>query len=456
MKSMTKALTTALLIAACGESDPMANAPAATGGTGGAAPVSCEQGQQTCHCPDGTMTGLQLCDANQGLLPCSCLTPTAPSDSGTGGMGASPEGGAGAEPATSMRVCEALTGVAECDARSYVSDEIPSSVLFVLDRSGSMTCNPPPVQTVESCNTTPIAQDPSKPSRWSITVDALKEALGGLEDTNVSAGLTFFSVDNACGVNSTPSVGVQGVTGPQLLAMSAALDGISPRGGTPIVGAVVLAYAHLHQEAKAAGNRYVVLLTDGEESCGFAGDESDTMDLVEARRHLLEVEVQKARDANVRTFVIGAPGSEGARGFLSELAFKGGTARATDCVHGNSESQVGDCHYDLTQSADFAQVLKDALGDISGQALGCEFPTPTGTSEKINVQYLTSGSETPVCLAYDDRPCAEADGFQFAKLPDGSDDLSRVVLCGGACEQVKKDPGIAVDVILGCQTVLVE
>lgn len=425
----------------------------ATGGSGAPEAVACELGQQTCFCPDGTKTGLQLCDQNTGeLLPCSC--------SGFG-MSDLPEPAPGMSDAGSdsnqvTEVCAELEGMLECDARSYGSKQIPSSVLFVVDRSGSMACNPPPVQTVEACNETPIAANPSSPSRWQITVDSLKDAMGGLQDTNVAAGLTFFSVDNGCGVNSTPSVGVNMVSKPQLDAMSAALDGIGPRGGTPIVGSVVLAYAHLHQEAMAPGNRYVVLLTDGEESCGFAGEEEDTADLAAARDHLLGVEVQKAMEANIRTFVIGAPGSEGARGFLSELAAAGGTARAADCVHGDPDSATGDCHYDLTQSADFAEVLSDALGDISGQALGCEFPTPDGISRRINVQYKATGDAGPTCLPLDERPCAEADGFQFAKHADGTEDLSKVVLCGPACDRVKSDPGARVDVILGCAPFVVD
>jgi hypothetical protein len=456
MRSTIGLCLAAALAAACGSSED--KNPRDTAGAAGAPAepaMTCEFGQQACHCPDGTMSGLQLCDQNTGdLLPCSCYTPPAdptpaqPVDS-------DPNADTGAQEVT--RVCAALEGTRECDARSYASDEIPASILFVVDRSGSMACNPPPVQSVEACNQMPIAADPAQPSRWEITVEALKSAAGELQDTNASAGLTFFNIDNGCGVNSTPSVGVNLMSGPQLSAISAALDGISPRGGTPIVGAVVLAYAHLHQEAMAPGNRYVVLLTDGEESCGFRGEEEDAADLAAARKHLLEVEVQKARDANIRTFVIGAPGSEGARGFLSQLAFAGGTALSPDCQHGDPESDVGDCHYDLTKGADFARVLGDALGDISGQALGCEFPTPSGNSPRINVQYTGTGEEVPTCLALDERPCdAGADGFQFAKRPDGTEDLSRVVLCGAACERVKSDPGIQVDVTLGCDPVVVE
>jgi hypothetical protein len=344
-------------------------------------------------------------------------------------------------------LCPELQGTAGCDARSHTSDVLPASILFVLDRSGSMACNPPPTQTVEECNEEPGAKNPMAPTRWSITVDALKTAFGSLEGTNASAGLEMFSIDNACGVTSTPSVGVQPVTGPQLQTLANALDAFDPRGGTPIVGATVLAYSHLHEEIRAPGNRFVVLITDGEESCGFG--EGTAEDLAAARKHLLEVEILKAREANIRTFVIGAPGSEGARGFLSEIAFLGGTARSTTCTHGDADADEGDCHYDLTQDDDFAQSLADALGEIGGQTLGCELETPTSQSGALNVQISIPGSE-PTCITHDETECAESNGWQYAKGPDGSADRGRVVLCGSACEQVKADPTSRVDLILGC------
>jgi hypothetical protein len=226
-----------------------------------------------------------------------------------------------------------------------------------------------------------------------------------------------------------------------------------PAGGTPIVGGVVTAYHHLHEQAKAAGNRYVVLITDGEESCGTKGNEADKADLEAARNILLGTEVKKARDANIRTFVIGAPGSEGARGFLSELAFLGGTARTANCLHGPEGGAAGDCHFDLSTQADFAQVLKDTLGKISGKALGCEFKAPSGDTSKLNVQTSQNGGD-PACLVQTSGACeGGAAGWQFAKNAAGADDPSRIVLCGQACEQVTADPTSAVDVILGCGTI---
>jgi hypothetical protein len=348
------------------------------------------------------------------------------------------------------RLCPELNGVAGCDARSYQSAQIPASILFVVDRSGSMACNAPPVQTVEQCNLDPQRIDPNQPSRWETTVHALNEAFAGMSGNDAALGLNFFSTDGVCGVDSTAQVGVAPIDPAQITLLSDALTVTSPAGGTPIVGATILAYHHLHEELHAGGNRFVVLITDGEESCGMGGDAADVDDLAGSRRRLLDEEVQKARDANIRTFVIGSPGSEGARGFLSELAFRGGTARSADCVHGDANGTTGDCHFDLTTQADFGQVLTQALGDISGQALGCEFETPPGASAMLNVQATAPGG-SPTCFAYDTTPCdAGANGWQFVKDVAGNNDVSRVQLCGAACDMVKRDPSTVVDVILGC------
>jgi hypothetical protein len=260
----------------------------------------------------------------------------------------------------------------------------------------------------------------------------------------------MFNTDGYCGVDSTPVVGLDLVDARQLTALSDAMHKATPAGGTPIVGSVVSAYHHLHEELHAAGNRYVVLITDGEESCGTRGEATDSADLAAARTRLLETEVQNARTANIKTFVVGTPGSEGARGFLSELAFRGGTARSASCMHGNPGAAVGDCHYDLTTEKDFAAVLRTTLGKISGEARGCEFQAPGSGGDSLNVQLSSSGS-APSCLPLDSRDCsAGANGFQYAKRSDGTLDYTRVVLCGAACDMVKSDPTVVVDVILGC------
>src|SRR5690349_18537908 len=90
MSKLTTLAIAALLLSACSSEDASTQSTAGTGGA--AAPATCEVAQQTCVCPDGTLTGLQLCDASTGaLLPCSCsgfsmsdtpAMPSTPADAG--------------------------------------------------------------------------------------------------------------------------------------------------------------------------------------------------------------------------------------------------------------------------------------------------------------------------------------------------------------------------------------
>jgi hypothetical protein len=420
---------------AAGSAGSAAGSGAPVDPKGAAAPILCTVGATPCYCPDGKMSGTQFCDARRELGMCQCDTAASPT------MGVRSD---------AMSVCEDLRGLTDCSARTFASAQVPASILFVIDRSGSMACNAPPVQSVEACNTDPHRLSATDPSRWEITVAALKDAFKSLAGSSSTLGLSMFSADGSCGVDSTPIVGLSAVDDTQLSALSMAMDSATPAGGTPIVGALVQAYHHLHEELHATGNRYVVLITDGEESCGTLGSEDDAADLLAARERLVKVEVQKARDANIRTFVIGAPGSEGARGFLSELAFLGGSARRADCAHGDPNGDAGDCHFDLSTDADFAATLRGALGKVSNEALACEFPTPPGANAStVNVQMSQDGA-APGCILHDQRQDSAADGWQFPNKTDGSMDTSRVVLRGPACDRLKSNPSTVVDIILGC------
>ena len=356
-------------------------------------------------------------------------------------------------------------------AQSYESTELPASILFVLDRSGSMACNLPPLQDSAACEATAAPVDGTQKSKWQITVGALEQVFDSLlmKGSTANIGLSFFSNDNTCGVNSTPSVPLGAVTAAHVASLKTVLDGTIPSGGTPLVGATTLGYAYLHQEAGATpgcsepcgagGNRYVVLITDGTDSCPApmrAQDAAECNAAGSCTNFLVKKEAPLAAQANIKTYVIGAPGSEPARGYLSELAFVGGTARSATCTH-DPASAAGDCHFDMTTTQDFAGALASALGSVSGAALGCEFSVPKTnvvvTPGSVNVQYR-SDKAAPECFSYDPAACtAGSNGWQFAKRSDGTDDLSRVVICGSACDRVRADPMARVDVILGCETI---
>jgi hypothetical protein len=331
-------------------------------------------------------------------------------------------------------------GVLGCAVSTVKSELLPANILVVLDRSGSMNCNLPPITESAACEKNPVPSDMTQPTKWAVVRKALKDAVAALPPT-ASVGLSYFNTNDECGANSSPSVGVKLLNQGQIDALGSNLDGAKAFGGTPIVGATVLAFKHLHQQAQVSGNKFVLLLTDGAETC-------DAEKISE-----LATEIPKATGVNIRTFVIGAPGSEPARGMLSEMAYLGGTAQSATCQHGGLGAAAGDCHFDMTTTKDFGADLAIALKRISG-SLTCSFDLPTSQSgpidlTRVNVRY-TKGSAPGIDIPQDkNSPCqAGAQGWQY------SSDNTRILLCGSICDEVRNDVSGRIDIVLGCTTVV--
>jgi hypothetical protein len=331
-----------------------------------------------------------------------------------------------------------------CAYASVKSDLLPANLLFVVDRSGSMNCNLPPITDSATCERTPVQVDFTQDNKWKVVTGVIKAGFAALPST-ASAGLAFFNNDDYCGVNSKPSVAIRRVDAAQISALGAGLDGApTPKGGTPVVGALMVAYRHLHEQANVTGNKFVVLLSDGAESC-----DKDQVPL------LLQ-KVPEALSVNIRTFVIGAPGSEPARAILSEIAHLGGTATRADCAHGGTVADRGDCHFDMTTSQSLSQDLARTFSEISGQALGCEFDLPQGQPggapidpNRVNVRYKRGDGTEMSILKDADRPCESgAEGWQYTA------DQRKIVLCGSICREVKADASAQVDIVLGCQSLV--
>jgi hypothetical protein len=281
----------------------------------------------------------------------------------------------------------------------------------------------------------------TQPTKWAVVKKALKDAIA-LLPSSASVGLSYFNTDDECAVNSAPSVGVKLLGKPQMDALAANLDGAKAQGGTPIVGATILGFKHLHQQAQVSGNKFVLLLTDGAETCNA--------DKIEQ----LAIEIPKAMSVNMRTFVIGAPGSEAARGMLSEMAYLGGTAQSPTCQHGGLTATAGDCHFDMTASKDFGTDLALALRRISG-SLTCSFDVPsqpglTVDLARVNVRYTKGGAMTGMDIPQDKSgPCeGGAQGWQY------SSDNTKILLCGNICDEVRNDATAKIDIVLGCTTVV--
>lgn len=371
---------------------------------------------------------------------------------GKGGSGGSLGGSAGKGGSTSDAGADGEGGEQACATTRQEAKLAPANLLFVIDKSGSMNCNPPEGDSElnERCANFPVKEDPSLPSKWEVTTEALSNALDTLAlQPNVRVGMSLFPRDSSCSVDADPNVSVAALDSAQRSEIGDLLSDTTPAGETPIAGATILSYAHLSEalrEGDLDGNIFVVLLTDGAETC----KESELP-------KLLEEDVPNARLFNIRTFVIGAPGSESARSLLSRMAYAGGTASSSNCNRSDAEPDEGDCHFDMTTSVDFAADLNAALQEISRtKVLACEFEIPENPDgggvdlNKVNVTFQPGGGEVEEIVKDTSAECDEANGWQY------SEDRSKIVLCGEVCDRVQDDAEGQVRIVLGCPTIEVK
>jgi hypothetical protein len=339
-----------------------------------------------------------------------------------------------------------------CASETIQADRAEATMLFLIDRSGSMNCNVPPIQSSTDCEATPAKADPNEPSKWEITSTALDAAFTALEgyDPLPQIGIAYFNSDNYCGFPTAPDVDIAALSGDaatdvQLQAIQDSLTAVSPQGSTPIIGTTMGAWNYLYMnQASFDGILFVVLLTDGAETCD------------PANVPLLISKATEAASVGIRTFVLGAPGSENARATLSQIAFNGDTATDPNCDHSGAPADAGDCHMDMTlPGLDFATELANNLATISEQALSCIFDVPEPPPgdppvdlTKVNVVHQTSGGMDNTVPQDYSVPCDDPNnmGWQY------TNNNSQIELCGAACEAVLNDPGGQVTIQLGCAT----
>jgi hypothetical protein len=319
----------------------------------------------------------------------------------------------------------------------------PSNLLFVIDRSGSMACNlPEDGQSTDNCASFPARLFPNLPSKWDLTKSAVLQAISELRDAGtVRLGLSVFpKTGSQCTVTTEPEVDLALLNEEHQNKITDTLERLEPAGETPLAGATILGYAHLLEEMKTSGingETFVVVVTDGYETC--KPDELPkltTQDVPNAFRQL-----------GIRTFVIGAPGSDDGRYLLSQIAIAGGTRVSSECRLGAAPNE-GNCHYDMTQSGDFARDLLAALLKVNAEVLACtlEIPSVPGGGEvnleEVNV--IVNGESRPM---NNEGSCSKVNGWRY------SSDFTAIQLCGDTCRAAKQR-GAEVTVILGCPTLI--
>jgi hypothetical protein len=346
----------------------------------------------------------------------------------TGGNGNLPGNGSGGGVST-------ITRDAACADGTGTADAIPAVVEMVIDISGSMRERP--------------GGGRRGMTKWQITSAALKDAVAKLP-ASIAVGVNFFPNNpgnNTCINNQIDvALGLLGAANSQQRRdFNDAIDGANPGDGTPTHAAFKFG-SETVAASTLPGRKFVLLITDGKPTwtleCG-----GDGMAAVDNAPLVTAVGAAFKGNPSVSTFVIGSPGSEDARGDLSQMATQGGTAKA-----GCSDTGPQYCHLDMTTATDFATALSEGLAEIAGQIGSCEFilpPDPAGKKldpTRVNVLYThADGSETSIPQ---DQTGMCASGWQY----DNPDKPTKITLCGSDCDAVKADQSAKIDVIFGCTT----
>ena len=274
--------------------------------------------------------------------------------------------------------------------------------------------------------------------------DSAKAGLGSFLNDPASAGIrvaiNFFPRE----VDATPACDQPAYKNPRVAfaalpgnaaAIAGALAQETPNGSiTPIYpalgGALLAAIAEV--KARPGDTAAVLLVTDGEPTgpaptCAGVNPE-DPGEIAKLAKAAFD------RAPSVRTFVIGLPGVSPA--IANQIAAAGGTAHAF-----------------LVSGTSIQADLQQALAEVRGRALPCEYELPAKLLDKtyaydtVNVGYTRTGSPGPETIPQSS--CA-GEGWRY----DQPSSPSRIILCAATCDRLRANLGGKIEIELGCTTVV--
>ena len=285
-----------------------------------------------------------------------------------------------------------------------------------------------------------------------------------------AVGLSFFArpINGGCyqGVQSVP---IAPLTDQQRTALENAVRSYQPGGYTPTEAAYVFALGQIQAYA-GSGGRYIVLETDGvptvnSDGCTVAGSGQGNNIAISAQEydHLIATVTNDTASTGVKTFVVGVPGSEDPQGAtydpmyqLSLVAEAGGTAKAgctptSGTPAGNTVNPRGTyCHYDMTQTADFASGLVETIGTIAGGIISCNYTVPASSDPnqvvvpgKTNMVY--SDGNGNVYLVQQNTADSCDVGWHFIDSTN-----TAIEICSQTCAALQANTQARLRLVFGC------
>jgi len=317
-------------------------------------------------------------------------------------------------------------GAGEVDPASVVGNQcagthaglngLPLRLVVVLDRSSSMNSK----------------IDKSSDSKWVQAQAALNSFFESAQSSGITIDLIPFPSAEDKATQCDPAqyeTTTQGgsVTLPDASkSLSTVLASMPRVSGTPTRPALEGAIAYAKDlQAKYEGKETVsiILATDGQPSGCTANKVDDVATTVAA--------VKEA----IKTYVIGLGDNlENLNAIAAGAATNGGKA------------------FLVTSSApSVTDELTKAFGAIRTAALSCSYAIPAAPEGKsldfnqVNVVYGTDSGKT---LIKHSAGCADANGWRY----DDENAPSKILLCDAACNAIKSDKVVSMDVVLGCAT----
>lgn len=386
--------------------------------------------------------GLLLNALGAGCANHDHAPPPVPSTAGAAGKGSDLDGG--------IFIDGDVSGPPTCGGQTLQAITHPPVLYFVIDRSGSMG----------------DAFDRSGKTKYAAALTSIDRLLGAVGsrvkygaaiypatdiDSSCQAGFQMFPPTLGDALADTPTGG----RGPILRELMRRLTAYQPGGATPTSATLNALRPRIAEYAATGDATLVVLVTDGAPNCNVdvTCDASSCIPDIEhaiTQQGLVcgesvsccdrslspnaggncidgeasEQAVRALFDANVRTFVVGLPGSEAYEKTLDRLAEAGGTARA-----GSSS------YYAVSDQ----EALSAALLEIgSAVTIPCriELEAPPTNPALVNVYF--DGQVVPRDVE---------SGWDY-----GGD--TELTLAGDACQQLQAGAVHEVQIAYGCETIV--